>query len=728
MRCDFEVEILRGGIGEYQVNVLSSPAGGTSGRLRLDTNALLARRRELQSVVLASAVTSRAHDSTAEGPVRDIGNVLFSALFNGPVYGRYAGSLAAAAERGESLRVVLRLQDPELAALPWETMFDSENDIYVCQAEPILRYMTVPSATHPLHIDPPLRILGMTASPSDLCPLDVAEEQRRLSEVLAGLGGQVELVWADGGGWMDLQRKLLAGPWHVVHFIGHGGFRGGAGVLALVGPGGTADHVSASRFTTLLSTAAPQPRLVVLNSCSSGETGVEDLFSSTAAALVRSGVQAAVAMQFAISDPAATAFAGGFYSGVVGNRAISEAVRIGRIAIIGSGADTLEWVTPVLYLRGEDSPLFTVSGAKPETATGSPEETGQTAALRANYIQALGELRHHDYEAAITLLNGVLTLDPGYRDAAERRDRARAALRAAKAFERGQAAERNGEWDAAIRSYATVIEQDPEHPEAFIRRDDCLRGQRIADLEAERRLYEDLGNERVADEVSAELEALRSPPSAHPPHGAPPPPPEGVTGTGGVSGTPPPSVAGRPSPRRRASRRRWAAVPLVLLVALGLYGIVSAYQKSHDPDRRLWSYIGMTPYAADCEKGPSNHADGILAQASCSEDFPVLFQLFTSTRAMDDYAKRGGRRWECHAKRPPRVGEKIWQSHSGNLTGILSCEARTTRGSKHQYIYCATADQFRLRFCLYGGENVSAYDAMMPMSKRVNTILDELRK
>jgi hypothetical protein len=37
------------------------------------------------------------------------------------------------------------------------TTFDPENDIYVCQAEPILRYMTVPSATHPLRIDPPLR-------------------------------------------------------------------------------------------------------------------------------------------------------------------------------------------------------------------------------------------------------------------------------------------------------------------------------------------------------------------------------------------------------------------------------------------------------------------------------------------------------------------------------------------------------------------------------------------
>jgi len=115
---DVELEIgPADGASGYEVIVVRSPAGEATGSLRLDVAGLLARRRELQATVLASAVTARSL-TTMELSLREVGQALFAALFTGPVYGRYTASVAAAAERGEPLRVVLRLHTSELAACP----------------------------------------------------------------------------------------------------------------------------------------------------------------------------------------------------------------------------------------------------------------------------------------------------------------------------------------------------------------------------------------------------------------------------------------------------------------------------------------------------------------------------------------------------------------------------------------------------------------------------------
>ena len=112
------------------------------------------------------------------------------------------------------------------------------------------------------------------------------------------------------------------------------------------------------------------PRLVVLNSCSGAATGVNDLFAGTAAALVRGGVSAVAAMQYPISDAAAVAFARGFYTAIAHGRGVDDATSSGRVAILGTGTRTLEWVTPVMYLRGRDSRLFILPAQSPSNTGG----------------------------------------------------------------------------------------------------------------------------------------------------------------------------------------------------------------------------------------------------------------------------------------------------------------------------------------------------------------------
>ncbi|WP_223944233.1 CHAT domain-containing protein [Arthrobacter sp. StoSoilB20] len=399
-----ELEIDAGsGRGEYAVHVVRAPAGGhASGTFTLDVDGILERLPQLEATVLASAVAARRTMPVAEMAVREVGQQLFQALFTREVYGTYRASLGAAQHAGQQLRVVLRLSAPELATMPWETLFDPETETYLCQTEPLLRHIPAPDYNlNPLDVEPPLRILGIVASPRDLPSLDVAAEKEHLARALAGpvSEGRVELVWAKTGTWDDVQSLLLAGPWHVVHFVGHGDYdsRTDEGRIALVGPDGRAAMVRAVRLMALLSVAAPRPRLVVLNSCSSGEMGQSDLFSGTASALVRSGIGAVAAMQFAISDYAAIAFAHGFYAAIANGRTVDEAARVGRISVMASPDGTLEWVTPALYVRGGTTQLFTLkgtprtpaavegtaqvgSGASVESSTAASTPAGQAAA------------------------------------------------------------------------------------------------------------------------------------------------------------------------------------------------------------------------------------------------------------------------------------------------------------------------------------------------------------
>jgi len=347
--------------GSFVVRVLQSVGGGEpSETFHLDLDDLLSRRPQLEANVLLSSVAARRVMSDSEASIQDVGRRLFESAFTGGVASAYRTSMAVATERGESVQIALRLTAPGLAALPWEALYDPETQRYLCRKDPLVRNVPAPDAPR-LQITAPLRVLGMISSPRGLPTLDVELERERLEEALKPHidDGRVELQWLDEVSWDGLHDKLLERAWHVLHFIGHGTYDTDTdeGVLAFVGRDGRADYVSASALADLLDEADPTPRLVVLNSCQSGAGSATDLFSGTAAALAHSGIRAVAAMQFSISDSAALAFARGFYAALAHGRGIDEAVRSGRIGILGLGRGTLEWVTPVLYLRG-DARLF----------------------------------------------------------------------------------------------------------------------------------------------------------------------------------------------------------------------------------------------------------------------------------------------------------------------------------------------------------------------------------
>ena len=442
-------------------------------------------RNLLEATLLASAV-SRRGVSKAEQPVREVGRQLFQALFPpGPVYGTYRASLGAALQRGRRLRVVLRLTAPELAALPWEMLFDPETEAYLCRQEPLVRHVHAPYTADPLQVRPPLRVLGLVASPQGLPALDVDAEKAHLAEALAGpvAEGLIELTWVPEATWPGIHTRLLAGEWHVLHFVGHGDYDTDTdeGVLALVGADGQKDLVEAGRLADLLAEAQPTPRLVVLNSCSSGQTGTNDLFSSTAGALTRSGISAVAAMQFAISDTAAIAFARGFYAAIAHGRTVDEAARSGRISILGAPR-SLEWVTPVLYVRGEATHLFTLTEATAGSAlstdlqrslsekahVGPPVEQRRGAARAGDarptanaaddpaYVDGLSAWFAGRFEEAIDHFTALQARFPDNPLVQERLQKALFRRDCDFWYNQGVAAAQDGDWDQAIAAFEQV--------------------------------------------------------------------------------------------------------------------------------------------------------------------------------------------------------------------------------------------------------------------------------
>jgi len=369
---DFELEIGLGAGREYPVAVVRSPAGEARETMRFpfDELALENRLKDLQIALLRSGGQRRKTPLPEEQAVQDFGRALFDALFTGEVRSRYDMSWREAMQKEMGLRLKLRIQPPQLATLPWEFLYDPRQADYVCLSRntPIVRYLEIPQPIQPLTVAPPLRILGMAVSPDDphISQLDLPREKQRVEEATKHLRerGLIELIWFEGQTWRDLQKAMRAGPWHIFHFIGHGGFDKNTdeGLIYLADENRKSERLTATNLGRLLADHRSL-RLVLLNACEGARGSERDLFSSTAAILVRRGLPAVLAMQHEITDRAAIEFSREFYDALAEGNPVDTAVVEARKAVSLAVANTIEWGTPVLYMRSPDGRIFNLSQA-----------------------------------------------------------------------------------------------------------------------------------------------------------------------------------------------------------------------------------------------------------------------------------------------------------------------------------------------------------------------------
>jgi hypothetical protein len=404
---DFELS-LWDEAGRYYAKVTDSPAGQSP---RVALNTLVAAetlRLKIENALLRSTARIRGPLSPQEKILRDFGKSFYDIIFRQaePIKRQYERSLAAVdAQRANGvsgLRVKLRIDAPELAQLPWEYLYDTieEEWLGLQYRSPIVRFLDVGKPMQDLAVSGRLNVLGMIADPrGDWPPLDTKTERERIDAALKPLcdQGKVNFCWVPGQSAEALVDMMSKGPWHVFHFIGHGGIWPAAeieeaqdeaqpeGFIVLLDEQGQPQEIAASDLREHLHGPYGMPRLVVLNCCE-GARELGSSFSSPACALVKSGVPAVVAMQFPISDEAAVKFAEAFYNCLVANSPIEAALTHARKKV--QLKSRIEWGIPVLYTRSPTGRLFARAAEPTENAAPSPPVVPPAALSEAERARA----------------------------------------------------------------------------------------------------------------------------------------------------------------------------------------------------------------------------------------------------------------------------------------------------------------------------------------------------
>ncbi len=369
---DFDVVIDSHGDG-YRTRVVASPAGEAQADFVLpftDQDLTILVLKVVGSIGRARRRVRRIQ-SEERRLLEDFGGQLFQAVFPGPVRDCLGRSRMEAESRDTGLRIRLRLPGA-LANIPWEYLYDAEYGFLSLSPETALvRYVEMATLVRPFPISPPLRILAMISAPSDVPGLQGEEEWGKLTDALDVLidSGLVQVDRLEAGTLAALQRPLRLRDYHVLHFIGHGGYDEDAqdGALALEGADRTTRLVTGGDLGLMIR-GHRSLRLVVLNACEGARSARDDPFGGVAQALVRQGIPAVIAMQFEISDPAALVFSQSFYQAIADGLPVDVATVEARRAMFAEGND-VEWATPVLYLRSPDGQVFTrdqIPQAEPE--------------------------------------------------------------------------------------------------------------------------------------------------------------------------------------------------------------------------------------------------------------------------------------------------------------------------------------------------------------------------
>ena len=383
---DLDLLVERAG-PDYRVRVLASPAGESrSASFRVPfsdlevENFLLKIGRPRRNVrrIYPPQVTA----------IKDFGGRLFEAVFSPELRINLAISQSRADADDAGLRIRLRFSEcPELSELPWEYLYDSEHNRFLCLSDrtPLVRYLEVSDPIRVVPVTPPLRILVVIASPSDLQQLDSEQEWRNVTAALSELTqrGRVEVERLAQPTLSALQRQLRRNTYHIFHFIGHGGFDPGTqdGMLAMEDDHGRSRLVAGDELGTLLHDHRSL-RMALLNSCEGARGDRSDPFSGTAQSLIQQGIPAVVAMQFEITDDAAITFGNVLYEAIADGYPLDAATTEARKAIYTDGNLT-EWGTPVLYLRAPDGRIFDIQDRLPPVLPPSSAEQAQRASRRA---------------------------------------------------------------------------------------------------------------------------------------------------------------------------------------------------------------------------------------------------------------------------------------------------------------------------------------------------------
>jgi len=297
--------------------------------------------------------------------MRWIGNELFNILFSSNSFNILMSSLEIAKQENKKLRIKLRIDSPELVGLPWELMHSDRlppGFILLHDKLALARYIPFKQRQSKQQSRLPLKILVVISSPHGLVPIDVEAEKKLIQKSLRQLtlGRDVRLKFCETATLEKFRTEFQRHQPDVLHYIGYSDFDQEKLMtfLAFEDEKGELRHVDLESFGSILYESPV--KLVVLNN-GWGRYGLRQnqTFIEAAQYLMRFGVPAVVAMQFAIPDEFAIIFSKVFYSTLIKHFSVDEAVAEARRAImLRLGLNRADWAAPVLFTRGQSGNIF----------------------------------------------------------------------------------------------------------------------------------------------------------------------------------------------------------------------------------------------------------------------------------------------------------------------------------------------------------------------------------
>ena len=345
----------------------SSDLGEWHGKLNLDRNVI---RLALQFI---------EEDETREELLKSVGNTLYNAIFDKNISNHFAAIKAEADKSGCGVRLRLNFEKPEIAAIPWEFLYDDSTNTFLANdpKTSLSRYIEVPLKKQDIKpASLPLKMLLVISSPKDLAPLDYVGEEKLIKEALQKhvRSKQIEIDVLIKATIVNIYKKLNAKLYNVFHFIGHGVFKNNEGYIALVDENDRAHLLDEQGFSNLF-LGQQGLGLMILNSCEGAAISSSQAFRGMAPRLVQRGIPAVIAMQYSIRDSTSKLFADIFYGSLALAKPIDEAIQSARNLIsIQVGLDKRDFATPVLYMRAKNG-LILDSAKKNDLITKSTEHT-----------------------------------------------------------------------------------------------------------------------------------------------------------------------------------------------------------------------------------------------------------------------------------------------------------------------------------------------------------------
>jgi len=293
----------------------------------------------------------------------DFGCQLYNLIFIDRIESLFEQSVAQSlSQADQGIRIRLRIEAPELSVLPWEFLYWPSKDRFLgtLVQYPLVRYLEIFEPIKDLEVGLPLKMLvAIPDSPA----LDAAHEKENLIQTLTGLDNYVKITFLQGIVTSTrISDALLEEQYHVFHFIGHGEFENNQAFLQFNSEEGDIEYIDHQQFVNLF-VNHPSLKLVFLNSCKGAEISVTSPMAGMAHQLVKAGIPAVVAMQYAIYDDAAIRFSREFYHSIFNGRdrgRVEFAMSHARNRLLGQFPGERDIGAPVLFMRASEGLLFNI--------------------------------------------------------------------------------------------------------------------------------------------------------------------------------------------------------------------------------------------------------------------------------------------------------------------------------------------------------------------------------